>query len=114
VGTVGGTDNGEDRRFITWVIAIAIGGLAIRVSYVLVFRTQQLPLPFYDSLIFHLGGNDLAQGRGFVDAFTGQQTRGPPPALPVVARDHLVRLARAFGDTDHAHALVLPASASGP
>ena len=79
VGTVGGTDNGENRRFITWVIAIAIGGLAIRVAYVLLFRTQQLPLPFYDSLIFHLGGNDLAQGRGFVDAFTGQQTAAHPP-----------------------------------
>jgi 4-amino-4-deoxy-L-arabinose transferase-like glycosyltransferase len=62
-----------------WLLAIAVGGLAIRVAYILIFRTQQLPLPFYDSLIFHLGGNDLAQGKGFVDAFTGAQTAAHPP-----------------------------------
>ena len=79
MSTVRGTGDGENHRFIGWLIAIAVGGLAIRVAYILVFRTEQLPLPFYDSLIFHLGGNDLAQGKGFIDAFTGDQAAAHPP-----------------------------------
>jgi 4-amino-4-deoxy-L-arabinose transferase-like glycosyltransferase len=76
VGAVGGKD-----RFIRWLIAIALGGLAIQVAYVLVFRRAQLPLPFYDSLIFHNGANDLAAGRGFVEFahFRLEQSAAHPP-----------------------------------
>jgi hypothetical protein len=76
---VGGEEGHGDRRFVGRVLAIAAGGLAIRVVYILAFRVRQLPLPFYDSLIFHLGANDLAHGRGFVDAFTGQPSAAHPP-----------------------------------
>lgn len=79
MSAVRGTDAGGKDRFITWLLAIAIGGLAIRVAYILIFRTEQLPLPFYDSLIYHLGANDLAQGHGFVDAFSRSQTAAHPP-----------------------------------
>lgn len=79
MAAVRGGDDGGNHRFISWLIAIAIGGLAIRVGYILVFRTEQLPLPFYDSLIFNLGANDLAQGHGFVDAFTRQPAAAHPP-----------------------------------
>ncbi len=76
VSAVGGKD-----RFIGWLIAIAVGGLAIRVGYVLVFRTAALPLPFYDALIFHNGANALAQGHGFVEFvnYRYQQSAAHPP-----------------------------------
>jgi 4-amino-4-deoxy-L-arabinose transferase-like glycosyltransferase len=79
VSAVGDETGGGNRRFVGWVLAIAAGGLAIRVVYILAFRRQQLPLPFYDALVFHLGGNDLAQGHGFVDAFTRAPAAAHPP-----------------------------------
>jgi 4-amino-4-deoxy-L-arabinose transferase-like glycosyltransferase len=89
-------------RFAVWIVAIAVGGLAIRVAYILIFRTQQLPLPFYDSLIYHLGGNDLAQGKGFVDAFTRAQTAAHPPLyLLWLAAISLVSPGQAATPTTH-------------
>jgi 4-amino-4-deoxy-L-arabinose transferase-like glycosyltransferase len=79
VSVVRGADVGTKDRFVEWLVAIAAGGLLIRVAYILVFRTEQLPLPFYDSLIFHLGANDLAQGHGFVDAFSRAPAAAHPP-----------------------------------
>jgi 4-amino-4-deoxy-L-arabinose transferase-like glycosyltransferase len=54
----------ERRTFIRALIAIAVGGLVLRVAYVLVFR-QDAHLEG-DSIHYHLGATLLAEGEGFI------------------------------------------------
>ena len=54
-----------DRKWAVWLAVIALGGLALRIAYVLV--TKNPHIPGGDDFYYHHGANLLADGRGFLD-----------------------------------------------
>ena len=67
------SDNGRraerptSTRFALWLGLVALGGLAIRLIYVLVWKN---PGPEYgDAVYYHEGANYLADGEGYVHPF---------------------------------------------
>jgi 4-amino-4-deoxy-L-arabinose transferase-like glycosyltransferase len=56
-------------RWFAWALAaVALGALALRVTYVLVERRNWFP-GFGDALFYHASANLLAEGKGFVSPF---------------------------------------------
>ena len=55
----------RDRKWAVWLAVIALGGLALRVAYVLI--TKNPHIPGGDDFYYHNGANLLADGRGFLD-----------------------------------------------
>lgn len=64
--------------FAHWLTLVGIVALALRVSYVLLFRVQHVPLQG-DSYFFSQGANLLADGHGFVEPLSGVQSANHPP-----------------------------------
>ena len=57
------------RGFALGLTAIAAAGFAVRIAFVVLSRTQHLPLGLGDSAYYSRGANLLADGRGFIDPF---------------------------------------------
>jgi 4-amino-4-deoxy-L-arabinose transferase-like glycosyltransferase len=56
-------------RWFAWALAaVALGALALRVTYVVVERRNWSP-GFGDAFFYHAGANLLAQGKGFISPF---------------------------------------------
>src|SRR3954468_13090274 len=73
---------GPGPGFARWLAAIAAGGLAVRLVYVLVLTPHLRGLG--DATYYHELANALADGRGFVNPATGTATALHPPLLPLV------------------------------
>jgi MYXO-CTERM domain-containing protein len=59
------TRDGSDRRWQVALALLALGGLAVRITYVLVAQNPRTPGG--DAFYFHYGANLLVDGRGFID-----------------------------------------------
>jgi 4-amino-4-deoxy-L-arabinose transferase-like glycosyltransferase len=68
--------------FARWLAAIAAGGLAVRLIYVLVLTPHLRGLG--DATYYHQLANALADGRGFVDPAGGTATALHPPLFPLL------------------------------
>src|SRR4051794_4608926 len=73
---------GPGPAFSRWLAAIAAGGLAVRLVYVLVLTPHLRGLG--DATYYHELANTLADGRGFVNPATGTATALHPPLLPLL------------------------------
>jgi 4-amino-4-deoxy-L-arabinose transferase-like glycosyltransferase len=78
----------RQRSFLTALVAIAIGALAVRIAFVLVVDPN-LPDPG-DATAYHLLANNLADGRGYIRPFdlrllhVERATAEYPPLFPAV------------------------------
>src|SRR3954468_8322723 len=72
---------GPGAAFLRWLAAIAAGGLAVRLVYVLVLTPHLRGLG--DATYYHELANALADGRGFVNPATGAATALHPPLFPL-------------------------------
>src|SRR3954454_10123363 len=68
--------------FPRWLAAIAAGGLAVRLVYVLVLTPHLRGLG--DATYYHELTNRLGDGAGFVDPGNGTATALHPPLFPLV------------------------------
>jgi hypothetical protein len=68
--------------FARWLAAIAAGGLAVRLLYILVLTPHLRGLG--DAAYYHGLANALADGHGFVNPATGAATALHPPLFPLV------------------------------
>jgi hypothetical protein len=73
---------GPGPRFPRWLAAIAAGGLAVRLVYVLVLSPHLRGLG--DATYYHELANRLAGGAGFVDPGNGTPTALHPPLFPLL------------------------------
>src|SRR3954466_8754108 len=73
---------GPGPRFPRWLAAIAAGGLAVRLVYVLVFTPHLRGLG--DATYYHELANRIADGAGFVDPGNGTPTALHPPLFPLL------------------------------
>src|SRR3954452_4702271 len=73
---------GPGAAFPRWLAAIAAGGLAVRLVYVLVLTPHLRGLG--DATYYHELANALADGRGFVNPATGTATALHPPLFPLL------------------------------
>src|SRR3954462_10679944 len=73
---------GPGPRFPRWLAAIAAGGLAVRLVYVLVLTPHLRGLG--DATYYHELANRLADGAGFVDPGNGAPTALHPPLFPLL------------------------------
>lgn len=73
---------GPGPAFPRWLAAIAAGGLAVRLVYVLVLTPHLRGLG--DATYYHELANALAGGRGFVNPATGAATALHPPLFPLL------------------------------
>ena len=64
--------------FAHWLTLVGIVALVLRVSYVVLFRFEHVPLQG-DSYFFSQGANLLAAGHGFVEPLSGVQSANHPP-----------------------------------
>ena len=64
--------------FAHWLTLVGIVALVLRVSYVVLFRFEHVPLQG-DSYFFSQGANLLAGGHGFVEPLSGVQSANHPP-----------------------------------
>src|SRR3954469_9486325 len=88
---------GPGPGFARWLAAIAAGGLAVRLIYVLVLTPHLRGLG--DATYYHELANALGDGRGFVDPLNGAATALHPPLFPL-----LLALPSALGlDSYQAH-----------
>lgn len=65
------------RRFFQWLLVIAVGALALRVAYILVFKRDEPAIG--DAIYYSTQSIRLAQGRGFVHPFAGGPAADHPP-----------------------------------
>jgi len=65
------------RRFFRWLAVIALGALALRVAYVLIFKRDEPAIG--DAIYYSTQAVRLAQGRGFVHPFAGGPAADHPP-----------------------------------
>lgn len=71
-------DDGIDRRrFLRWLAVIALGALALRVLYVVVFKRDEPAIG--DAIYYSTQAIRLAEGRGFVHPFAGGPAADHPP-----------------------------------
>lgn len=78
VKPLGQVDRGRHRsRYAIGLALIVPAGLGIRVGYVLAGGAQDTSS---DGLYYHLAGNAIAEGRGYVNPWTGAPTALHPPA----------------------------------
>jgi Dolichyl-phosphate-mannose-protein mannosyltransferase len=73
---------GPGPAFPRWLAAIAAGGLAVRLVYVLVLTPHLRGLG--DATYYHELANALADGRGFVNPATGAATALHPPLFTLL------------------------------
>src|SRR3954462_14264381 len=73
---------GPGPRFPRWLAAIAAGGLAVRLVYVLVLTPHLRGLG--DATYYHELANRIADGAGFVDPGNGTPTALHPPLFPLL------------------------------
>ncbi len=64
---VGTGDPLPRRRFFRWLLVIALGALALRVAYILIFKRDEPPIG--DAIYYAGQAIRLAEGRGFVRPF---------------------------------------------
>ena len=55
----------RDRRWFVWLGVLAVGGLVLRIAYVLITKNPRAVGG--DSFYYHYGANLLVDGRGFPD-----------------------------------------------
>jgi len=66
------------RRFALWLSLICAVGLGVRIAFVLLLRQPHMPFPG-DSFIYSASANLVADGKGFVEPFSGLLTRHTVP-----------------------------------
>ncbi len=81
----------DRRRFFRWLAVIALGALALRVAYVLVFKRDEPAIG--DAIYYSTQAIRLAQGRGFVHPFAGGPAADHPPLTALA----MAPVAWAFG-----------------
>ena len=84
-GTVGGAAGAEvlDRRFKVAVLLVTLAGAAWRVFYLIAAKWDQ-ELLLNDSFYYSAQARMLAEGRGFIDAFTEQPAAEHAPLTSVL------------------------------
>src|SRR3954470_1331213 len=73
---------GPGPRFLRWLAAIAAGGLAVRLVYVLVLTPHLRGLG--DATYYHELANRIADGAGFLHPGNGTPTALHPPLCPLL------------------------------
>jgi hypothetical protein len=65
--------------FVAKLVTFAVVGLVVRLVY-----GFSLPEPGGDAIFYHEVANRIADGRGFVDPFSGEATAAHPPLFPLL------------------------------
>src|SRR5690606_30890499 len=91
VATVVPDDGIDRRRFFRWLAVIALGALALRVLYVVVFKRDEPAIG--DAIYYSTQAIRLAEGRGFVHPFAGGPAADHPPLTALA----MAPVAWAFG-----------------
>ena len=88
------------RRFVVWIVVIAIGALVGRVAWVYLMKGHEIAP---DGVAYFFSGASVASGHGFVSMFTGRPDAVHPPlwglvlAIPPAFGWHSVFSAQIFG-----------------